>query len=101
MEPWVVDAVEYALVRRSALVFSLKGTMAAVEALCAEVRADVKAAVEASGTKWKDSKWSGFTVEVVSFLLGKNEDVGDVVAAAAGLILYGATTKEKLQAVAG
>jgi hypothetical protein len=60
--------------------------MASVDALREVVRADVKAAVEASGKKWKDSKWSGFTVEVVSFLLGKGRDPDDTVAAAVGLI---------------
>jgi hypothetical protein len=65
------------------------------------VRADVKAAVEASGKKWKDSSWSAFIVEVVSFLLGKGRDLDDTVAAAVGLIVYGVTTEEELQAVAG
>ena len=66
-----------------------------------EVRADVQAKVETAGKKWKDDKWEGFVHDAVEWLLGKNEDPDDVAEAAAGLIVYGATTEEKLQSVAG
>ncbi len=45
--------------------------------------------------------WSDFIKDVVSFLIDeKNEDSDNVVEAAVGLIVYGATTQEKLQNVA-
>jgi hypothetical protein len=65
---------------------------------------DVRAMV-AVGTRnktWKDSMWSDFIKDVVSFLVDdKSEDPDNVVEAAVGLIVYGATTQEKLQGVAG
>jgi len=64
-----------------------------------EVRFDVQAKVETAGKKWKDDKWKGFVHDAVEWLLGKNEDPDDVIAAAVGLIVYGATTEEKLQKV--
>jgi hypothetical protein len=46
--------------------------------------------------------WSDFIKDVVSFLVDeKSEDPDQVVEAAVGLIVYGATTQEKLQGVAG
>jgi hypothetical protein len=44
--------------------------------------------------------WSDFIKDVVSFLINeKSEDSDNVVEAAVGLIVYGATTQEKLQGV--
>ena len=67
-----------------------------------DVRAEVKAGVEKAGKKWKDSKWEGLVQEVVQWLLhDKNKDPDDVAEAAVGLVLYGVTNEEELQAVAG
>ena len=52
-----------------------------------EVRQEVKAEVEASGKKWKDTKWTAFVQEVVWWLYDESkEDVDEVVAAVVGLI---------------
>jgi hypothetical protein len=67
-----------------------------------DVRAAVKAAVGTRNKTWKDSMWSAFIKDVVSFLVDeKSEDPDNVVEAAVGLTVYGATTQEKLQGVAG
>ena len=66
----------------------------------AKVVADVKTGVEKAEKKWKDSKWEGFVEKVALWLLDeKKEDGDDVAAAVTGLIVYGATTEEKLQRV--
>ena len=66
-----------------------------------DVRAMVQAAVGTRNKTWKDSMWSDFVKDVVSFLVDENsEDPDSVVEAAVGLIVYGATTKVKLQGVA-
>jgi hypothetical protein len=45
--------------------------------------------------------WSNFLKHTVIYLLAKGRDHDDVVAAAVGLIVYGVTTGEELQGVAG
>ena len=62
-----------------------------------EVRAAVQKTVEKKEGSWDDGDWSVFVEDVVSFLLKQGETHLKVVAAAAGLIVYGATTQEKLQ----
>ena len=65
-----------------------------------DVRAAVQAAMGTHNKTWKDSMWSDFIKDVVSFLVDeKSEDPDNVVEAAVGLIVYGATTQEKLQGV--
>ena len=65
-----------------------------------DVRPAVQAAVGTRNKTWKDSMWSDFMKDVVSFLVDeKSEDPDNVVEAAVGLIVYGATTQEKLQGV--
>jgi hypothetical protein len=67
----------------------------------AKVVADVKTGLEKAEKTWKDSKWEGFVKKVALWLLDEKEEDGDDVAAAVtGLIVYGATTEEKLQKVA-
>ena len=74
--------------------------MAALAADLEAVRLAVQAAVGTRNKTWKDSMWSDFVKDVVSFLIDeKSEDSDDVVEAAVGLIVYGATTQEKLQGV--
>jgi hypothetical protein len=63
-----------------------------------DVRAAVQEVVEKEGS-WDDGDWSVFVEDVVSFLLKQGKTRSKVVAAAAGLIEYGATTQEKLQGV--
>jgi hypothetical protein len=75
--------------------------MAALATGLKDVRAAVQEAVEKKGGSWDDGDWSVFVGDVVSFLLKQGETRSRVVAAAAGLIVYGATTQEKLQVVAG
>ena len=70
-------------------------------ALAADLEAAVHAAVEARNKRWKVTMWSDFLKRAVAFLLTKGRDQDDVVAAAVGLILYGVTTEEELQGVAG
>eukprot|EP00978_Attheya_sp_CCMP212_P037530 scaffold177952_cov29-Attheya_sp.AAC.1 len=60
----------------------------------------VKAGVEGKGEEWDDDNWSAFVGEVVLWLHEEGEKKKRVVAAAVGLIVYGATTEKKLQAVA-
>ena len=58
-----------------------------------DVRAKVQAAVRAHNKARKDSMWSDFIKDAVSFLVDeKSEDPGHSVEAAVGLIVYGATT---------
>jgi hypothetical protein len=73
--------------------------MAALAAGLEAVRVAVQAAVEKKEGSWDPSDWSDVE-DVVSFLLNEGEKRSKVVAAAVGLILYGATTQEKLQNVA-
>ena len=75
--------------------------MAALAADLDAVRVAVQAAVEKQEGSWDDGDWSVFVVDVVSFLLGKHKKQSFVVAAAVGLIVYGVTTEEDLQGVAG
>ena len=75
--------------------------MAALAADLEAVRVAVQAAVEKKEGSWDPSDWSDFVVDVASFLLKEREKPSKVVAAAVGLIVYGATTLEKLQGVAG
>ena len=75
--------------------------MAALAADLEAVRVAVQAAVEKKEGSWDDGDWSVFVEDVVSFLLKQGETHPKVVAAAAGLIVYGATTQAKLQGVAG
>ena len=70
-------------------------------ALAAHLEAAVHAAVEARNKRWKATMWSDFLKHAVAFLLAKGRDQDDVVAAAVGLIVYGVTTEEDLQGVAG
>jgi hypothetical protein len=70
-------------------------------ALAAHLEATVHAAVEARNKRWKATMWSDFLKHAVAFLLAKGRDQDDVVAAAVGLIVYGVTTEEDLQGVAG
>ena len=72
--------------------------MAALAADLEAVRAAVRAKVEGRDHAWSDKKFDSFVRDVVVLLLG-NEEESDVVAAAVGLIVYGATTLEKLQGV--
>ena len=72
--------------------------MAALAADLEAVRVAVQAAVEKKQGSWEPSDWSDVE-DVVSFLLNEGEKRYKVVAAAAGLIVYGATTQEKLQGV--
>jgi hypothetical protein len=65
-----------------------------------DVRAAVQKMVEKKEGSWDDGDWSVFVEDVVSFLLHNRENHRDVVAAAVGLIMYRATTQEKLQRVA-
>jgi len=66
-----------------------------------EVRKAVQAGVEAKGDEWDEDDWDGFVQEAALWLLKeKDEDEDDVTNAAVGLIVYGATTEEKLQNVA-
>jgi hypothetical protein len=66
-----------------------------------DVRAAVQAAMGTHNKTWKDSMWSDLIKDVVSFLVDeKSEDRDNVVEAAVGLIVYGATTQEKLKGVA-
>jgi hypothetical protein len=74
--------------------------MAALAADLEAVCVAVQAAVEKEGS-WDDGDWSVFVEDVVSFLLKVGEKRSKVVAAAVGLIVYGANTREKLQGVAG
>ncbi len=74
--------------------------MAALAADLEAVRVAVQAAVEKERS-WDDGDWSVFVVDVVSFLLGKHKKQSFVVATAVGLIVYGVTTEEDLQGVAG
>ena len=75
--------------------------MAALAADLEAVRLAVQAAVGTRNKTWKHSMWSDFIKDVVSFLVDeKREDPDNVVEAAVGLIVYGATTQEKLQNVA-
>ena len=74
--------------------------MAALAADLEAVRAAVQEAVEKKEGSWDDGDWSVFVEDVVSFLLKQGETRSKVVAAAVGLIVYGATTQEKLQGVA-
>jgi len=64
-----------------------------------EVKVAVQAKVETAGKKWRDDKWKGFVHAVALWLLNNKEHRDDVVDAAAGLIVYGATTEEKLKSV--
>jgi hypothetical protein len=64
-----------------------------------DVRAAVQKMVEKKEGSWDDGDWSVFVEDVVSFLLHNRENHRDVVAAAVGLIMYRATTLEKLQGV--
>ena len=73
--------------------------MAALAADLEAVRVAVQAAVEKKEGSWEPSDWSDVE-DVVSFLLNEGEKRSKVVAAAVGLIVYGATTQEKLQGVA-
>ena len=66
-----------------------------------DVRAAVQKMVEKKEGSWDDGDWSVFVEDVVSLLLKQGETHPQVVAATAGLIVYGATTQEKLQGVAG
>ena len=67
-----------------------------------EVRQEVKAGVEAKGEEWDDDDWDGFVEEAAWWLKSEcGEKKRKVVAGAVGLIVYGATTEEKLQNVAG
>ena len=76
--------------------------MAALAADLEAVRVAVQAAVDPNlEGSWDDGDWSVFVVDVVSFLLGKHKKQSFVVAAAVGLIVYGVTTEEELQSVAG
>jgi hypothetical protein len=70
-------------------------------ALAAHLEVAVHAAVEARNKRWKATMWSDFLKHAVAFLLAKGRDQDDVVAAAVGLIVYGVTTEEDLQGVAG
>ena len=74
--------------------------MAALAAEVEAVRVAVRAKVEGPDHAWSDKKFDSFVRDVVVLLLG-SEEKSDVVAAAVGLIVYGATTLEKLQGVAG
>ncbi len=74
--------------------------MAALAADLEAVRVAVQAAVEKKEGGWDPSDWSDVE-DVVSFLLNEGEKRSKVAAAAVGLIVYGATTKDKLQGVAG
>ena len=66
-----------------------------------EVRAAVQDKVKAKEGEWDDDDWTPFLTEVVLWLRDeKDEKKKHVVAAAVGLLVYGATTEEKLQAVA-
>jgi hypothetical protein len=75
--------------------------MAAPGADLEAVRVAVQAAVEKKEGNWDPSDWSDFVVDVVSFLLRRHKKQSFVVAAAVGLILFGVTTEEELQGVAG
>jgi hypothetical protein len=70
-------------------------------ALAAELESAVHAAVEARNERWKVTMWSDLLKRAVAFLLTKGRDQDDVVAAAVGLIVYGVTTEEEVQGVAG
>jgi hypothetical protein len=74
--------------------------MAALAADLEAVRVAVQAAVEKKEGSWEPSDWSDVE-DMVSFLLNEGEKRSKVVAAAVCLIVYGATTQEKLQGVAG
>ena len=75
--------------------------LCAKAALAADLEAAVHAAVEARNKRWEATMWSNFLKHTVIFLLAKGRDHDDVVAAAVGLIVYGVTTGEELQGVAG
>jgi len=65
-----------------------------------EAKKEVQKGVKAKDKTWKDSKWEGFVQGVAWWLYNeKKEDADEVVAAAVGLIVSGATTEEKLQRV--
>jgi hypothetical protein len=90
-------------VERGSNHFWLSLVLCAMAALAADleaVRLAVQAAVGTRNKTWKHSMWSDFIKDVVSFLVDeKREDPDNVVEAAVGLIVYGATTQEKLQGV--
>ena len=65
-----------------------------------DVRAKVQAAVGTRNKAWKDSMWSDFIKDVVSFLVSEGRDHDDTAVTAVGLIMYGVTTKGELQNVA-
>ena len=65
-----------------------------------DVKTLVKKGVEEHKKKWNDSRWSDFIKEVVLFLRDKREEDDDVVATATGLIVFGATTLDKLKRIA-
>jgi hypothetical protein len=73
--------------------------MAALAADLEAVRVAVQETVKTRGKKWKDTTWSNFIKDVVSFLLGEGRDQDDTAAAAVGLILYGVTSEKELQGV--
>jgi hypothetical protein len=73
--------------------------MAAPAAGLEAVRAAVRAKEKGRDHAWSDKKFDSFVRDVVVLLLGDEEE-SDVVAAAVGLVVYGATTQDKLQNVA-
>ena len=66
-----------------------------------EVLAGVQDRMKAKEGEWDDDDYTPFVAKVVLWLHNKGEKKKHVIAAAAGLIVYGATTEEKLQSVAG
>ena len=76
------------------------GALTMGDQLLDEVRAAVQAKVEAKGEEWDEDDWTPFVQEAVLWLHDeKNKKKKHVVAAAAGLVLYGVTNEEELQAV--